>query len=58
MTETIQTPHIKETDYYSTLSDKEKADIEFFLEWLQYVEVVQPNNLTEKQKHENVDVVL
>ncbi len=42
MTETIQTSHIKETDYYSTLSDKEKADIEFFLEWLQYVEVVQP----------------
>lgn len=40
MNEVIQTTHIKETDYYSTLSEKEKADIEFFLEWLQYVEVV------------------
>lgn len=51
----IRTSRIKETDYYSTLSDKEKEDIEFFLEWLQYVEV---RNLTEQPESENLEVVL
>lgn len=42
----IKTHQVKETDYYSTLTEKEKAEIEFFLEWLQYVEVTQ---LVEKE---------
>lgn len=51
----IKTDQIKETDYYSTLTEKEKEDIEFFLEWLQYVEV---SNLTEQPKDENLEGAL
>lgn len=46
MKEYIKTYEIKQTAYYETLTEKQKEDLEFFMEWLQYLEVVSEKSPT------------